>query len=565
MIDLSVQRFRGLEDVRLNDASPLSIVIGANEAGKSSLAQAIEFLFSGAVGEITGQQTSSLIARGHSDFHLRIQLPGWTMERTLRRGPKVSEIASRLRIPPRSLGLLFNLDSARQDNQLLVNLLNALEEMPQDSGDLLKDDSEARPLLERALASRRGVLRSAMQHAKEERARLVERTAPLAPQSEDPAESTITLASQKIETLSAEVTSAAWQLKGLQEQQTKLENALLWFSEQRQFEAALSLTSKDKLGPERASLIQLGRTDPSVLSSLATELTKAGRADLATEVTRLHDAIGAAIAGARQVLTENPAPTPFSPPAPLDEELCSWLKANGLKTDTDFSLQLNSVNQQASAAQHQVLELQNQLAHAQNEYLELEIKQTRWNDYRAVLTDHHNFEQARQKRWQAWDRVYHALESRLAQASGSMRDSLSDYCQRFSTSILGGRALEIDSCGRILVDGLSTSLLSGSTRWRLGVVVMAAAALLVKSPLLVLDGADVLDQDNRTRVLTWLISEIVPQFHHTILFSTARGDSIDVRPAPYNATKWLLRSGNLSPVTEPLEPLRATGLQLASR
>jgi hypothetical protein len=49
----------------------------------------------------------------------------------------------------------------------------------------------------------------------------------------------------------------------------------------------------------------------------------------------------------------------------------------------------------------------------------------------------------------------------------------------------------------VVVQGLVPSLLSGSEVWRHGVAVMAAIASRTKTPILVLDGADILDDRNR--------------------------------------------------------------------
>jgi len=88
MIDLSIHNFRGLSRIRLVDDSPLSIIIGPNQSGKSSLAQAVGFAFCGMV---NGISDSSLLAHhGHADLRVRLNLPGWTIERSLARGPKLA-------------------------------------------------------------------------------------------------------------------------------------------------------------------------------------------------------------------------------------------------------------------------------------------------------------------------------------------------------------------------------------------------------------------------------------------------------------------------------------------
>jgi hypothetical protein len=110
----------------------------------------------------------------------------------------------------------------------------------------------------------------------------------------------------------------------------------------------------------------------------------------------------------------------------------------------------------------------------------------------------------------------------------------------------GVRQVSIDPHGRVLLQGMVRKLLSGSEFWRLGVAVMAAIASRAKAPILVLDGADILDDRNRIELLKWLLADIWPNFAHTILLSTARCDCRDKAALTFNATKWWMEDGDLS-------------------
>ena len=120
--------------------------------------------------------------------------------------------------------------------------------------------------------------------------------------------------------------------------------------------------------------------------------------------------------------------------------------------------------------------------------------------------------------------------------------------KKFAGRLLTKGQVSIDPHGRLLVGGLPPALLSGSEFWRLGVAVMAAIAAKAKSPVLVVDGADILDDKNKVNLIKWLLSEICPKFAHTVLLSTARGDERDKAPVPFNSTKWWMDSGELSKV-----------------
>jgi hypothetical protein len=185
MIDLSVQNFRGLSRTRLVDDSPLSVIIGLNQSGKTSLAQAVGFASSGAVGEISDPRL--LVQRSAADLRLRLNLPGWTIERSLARGPKVSDIAARLgNIPFQSLPLLFESSASLNYSAHLSAFLNSLENGVGDYPEILRGDPDARSLFSQALRLRGGKLRSCIYHAKGQSENLSARACPAEPRETNP-------------------------------------------------------------------------------------------------------------------------------------------------------------------------------------------------------------------------------------------------------------------------------------------------------------------------------------------------------------------------------------------
>jgi hypothetical protein len=185
MIDLSIHNFRGLSRIRLVDDSPFSVVIGLNQSGKTSLAQAVGFAFCGTVGEISDPRL--LVHHGPADVRVRLNLPGWTIERSLARGPKVSDIAARLgNIPVKSLPLLFESSASPSYSAHLSAFLNSLENEVGDYSNILRGDPEARSFFSQALRMRQGKLRSCLYHAKEQGERMVPRLCPPEPRERRP-------------------------------------------------------------------------------------------------------------------------------------------------------------------------------------------------------------------------------------------------------------------------------------------------------------------------------------------------------------------------------------------
>jgi hypothetical protein len=66
--------------------------------------------------------------------------------------------------------------------------------------------------------------------------------------------------------------------------------------------------------------------------------------------------------------------------------------------------------------------------------------------------------------------------------------------------------------------------------------VMAAIAAYLKSPILVLDGVDILDDRNKVALVRFLAEKIVPYFSHTLLLTTIRGAGRDCRSMPQSGS-----------------------------
>jgi hypothetical protein len=178
--------------------------------------------------------------------------------------------------------------------------------------------------------------------------------------------------------------------------------------------------------------------------------------------------------------------------------------------------------------------------------IKLERASAVWKQYLITLAEYEESEVGRRRQYDAWKRVAQAVQSHLDQTAGCARAQILSLVNRFARRILGVEEVSIDPHGRVLTGGRSAALLSSSQAWLLGVAVMAAIAVRAKAPVLVLDGADILDDQNKVALIRWLMTEICPNFAHTVLLSTARGDQRDKGSLPFNATKWWLQKGELS-------------------
>lgn len=95
------------------------------------------------------------------------------------------------------------------------------------------------------------------------------------------------------------------------------------------------------------------------------------------------------------------------------------------------------------------------------------------------------------------------------------------------------------------------SCLSKSARYRVGICFQYALAILTRSRLLMIDEGDILDPLNRACLIEFLL-DIAPQFDTILVFATSN----EARPSPVPdlLMTWWLNDGHISQVTEEIGP-----------
>src|SRR5665213_356761 len=108
MINLLVQNFRNIRQARLDDPTGLSVIVGKNEAGKSSLAGSIEFVITGSAFGCKGKETENLVYSGETRMKVDLEVGGVTASRTRASGSALKDVAARLGVDATIVPLLFN-------------------------------------------------------------------------------------------------------------------------------------------------------------------------------------------------------------------------------------------------------------------------------------------------------------------------------------------------------------------------------------------------------------------------------------------------------------------------
>jgi len=75
MLKLEVDNFLGITHAELEDESAFSVIVGPNNSGKSSLASAVEYVFTGGACSLRGQAVSKLIRQGRT--RMKVSLVGF--------------------------------------------------------------------------------------------------------------------------------------------------------------------------------------------------------------------------------------------------------------------------------------------------------------------------------------------------------------------------------------------------------------------------------------------------------------------------------------------------------
>jgi hypothetical protein len=299
-----------------------------------------------------------------------LNLPGWTIERSLARGPKVSDIAARLgNIPVKSLPLLFESSASLNHSAHLSTFLNSLENGVGDYSDILLGDPEARSLFLQALRIRQGKLRSCHCHAKEQGERMVPRLCPPEPRERRPGPDQLELARTQLEAATdahklAIAASAVFSVR-----RARLAAAREWYVAQERFARASSRAGPHCLGGDkRLALERLSEVETGWLERTGQLLLAAGQQDLSTQLAGPLPG-GSSQSSSRtnpQRIRNNQAPRP------LPEETEAETAPARRRLQTEFGCRGERLAEDAGRADQVVAETRVALSEAQSTMIKLE-------------------------------------------------------------------------------------------------------------------------------------------------------------------------------------------------
>ncbi len=216
--------------------------------------------------------------------------------------------------------------------------------------------------------------------------------------------------------------------------------------------------------------------------------------------------------------------------------------------------QLATKRASESEIQGRITTADNALNNANTDRDQIIRAQERWQAYDGAQTQIEAKTKEAQVEWDKWDGWAKKLQSEDRQQNTSRAAAFAETLNEFAKNSLGGRKIDIGET-EFMVGGRPARLLSGSAQWRLTACVSAAVAKSVNWPVLVLDGADILDRGNRNALMSFISKDLAPSFQHVFMTSTCLDPALEQEfPPGYPIKKFLLMDGALAPLKPYVAP-----------
>ena len=552
MINLLVQNFRNIRQARLDDPTGLSVIVGKNEAGKSSLAGSIEFVMTGSAFGCKGKDIESLVHSGETRMKVDLEVGGVTASRTRASGAALKDVAARLGVDATIVPLLFNQGLClNASGKMMRAFLDTLADAPLDLATALKEHADLLPLLNLAKLAGAITPKQVSDYATRQRAAAQPPAAPVKPTVERPDDTSIDALQANIDSLTASSTARSAEVRAVNAELDILKRCIGFTAAVAAYDLRVANLPADALNEKRATVTTMSTLSTTPVDEIAATLESCGHGDVAKQFADLQKQVQGLIAAASATLTANPIPESVGVRPALREETQVVYDRQPKKDATSIQETIDARTAWLATETPAVAAISSDLEVKRASIRTLTEARASWASYETGAAGHEMLVKQVDEKWNAWD----ALITKIA---GLQHDRQQTGAQQFiavvaefGKSVLAGRELTFSEAGEILLGGASTNLLSASTQWRVAVCVMAAIATHAKSPLLAIDGGDILDDENRVAMMKFLIKAIVPHFKHVILLSTVRGKLCDekVLPASIPGRKWLMEEGRLTPCT----------------
>lgn len=552
MLKLDVSNFRIIRKATLHDDSKLSLVIGYNEDGKSSLCGAIQYAITGQAFGLRGDSASALVTHGEDRMHVRVQVGDRLFNRTRTGGDPIKGNAERLGVAADVLPMLFNqkLVGDGGSRHMKAFLAGCASERF-DPRVAFQNDPEMLSMVKQANTA--GALSTKQVIAYCERLRAASQAppSPVAPSVPYPSNDELTLVQNRVAALTTEAAKVSGEVKELEGIVEAVRRILAHFPAVDNWNRIKEQAATgDPLGARRAALRAVSAVDVRSVEAIADTMDAAGHTVTADQARTLAASVTGAIALAKAELAKFPPPPTVPAPPVLSAADRDLATALGITTVATATAVLNSAVSDLALLRNENTRLSTEQTTAADRLRVLNESVGAWKAYETSLPNHETAVLRARAEWDRWNAAAKRIEAAEREYSQTVGNSFADMVGELSGIILQGRKITIDLENGIRIGNDPIELLSESTRWRAEVATLAAIAVNVKCPLLVIDGADILDDRNKTVFQQFLLERIAPHFEHVLLTATCKGRIEDEKPSPVQGiTKWLIRAGELTKLT----------------
>ena len=223
------------------------------------------------------------------------------------------------------------------------------------------------------------------------------------------------------------------------------------------------------------------------------------------------------------------------------------LKSDGLTTNDGLASISKAALEGSTAALELKRSIEASIATLRRQEQVLLQNRGAWTYYYSALPQYESAKTKAASDWDLWDNAAKSIAAAENEHINKAGDAFGSMVSEFSGYVLQGRKVVINRDTGVSLGGVRIGRCSKSAQWRMEVSIMAAIARTLKSPLLIIDAADILDERNKTKMQEFLLERIVPFFKHVILTATCRGKIEDEKASSDSRiTKFLMRDGQLS-------------------
>jgi len=550
MLKLNIQNFRNIRSLDLTDEGKLSIFVGYNESGKSSLAGAIKFAFCGEAFGHKGKSVGALVTHGESRMSVRVQVNDMLVYRTsYDTGDSLTEIAKNLNTPKDVVPLLFDSQMAGDGgNKAMRSYLTGVSEDLFDPAVHFAADDVIKNCVE--LAKRAGKLqvKGIVTYCEDQRAQNKAPSKPQQPQKARPTATQLEQAKANLATAIADVDRLTSELKEATTISQDVSRVANYVRAVEDYQAKMKTQTGDTLGAQREVLERLSAVNTKTLDAMADLLAQTPYTVELELCRTLQTQLAIIVSQSAATLAKNPKPA-SAPSQPVEPECFGAYRNSFEASGQTVQSCIPGVLAQAAQAVQRLTDARlsaitsKDLAQAVHD--DLQRLTGAWESYDAINLAHASKAQKIEVEWAKWNRAAKEIAAAHTAFLTQQSQRFSNIITDMGAAVLGGRKLAIDITNGITLGGFPITDVSLSTRWRMEVSVMTAVARSLNSPLLIIDGADILDARNRKIMTQFLLDHVVPHFKHVVLTMTAKDDiSAETPVTNGSATRWIINDGS---------------------